>query len=73
MPLMMKRATYSAKKKKPKRMPEYSVNGPATSSRVGLDHVERRAVDLGQAGDVEDAEPDGLPDQQPAVLALPVR
>ena len=31
-PLMMKSATYSAKKKKPKRMPEYSVNGPATSS-----------------------------------------
>ena len=30
--LMMKSATYSAKKKNPKRMPEYSVNGPATIS-----------------------------------------
>ena len=32
MALMMNSATYSAKKKKPKRMPEYSVNGPATIS-----------------------------------------
>ena len=31
-PLMMKSATYSAKKKNPKRIPEYSVKGPATSS-----------------------------------------
>src|SRR6266545_236457 len=30
--LMMNSATYSAKKKNPKRIPEYSVNGPATSS-----------------------------------------
>ena len=52
MPLMMKRATYSAKKKNPNRMPEYSVSGtrpPVRSrSRAGR---RARSLLLGQPGD----------------------
>jgi hypothetical protein len=40
----MKTLTYSAKKKKPKRMPEYSVAKPATISLSASGQVERRAV-----------------------------
>ena len=46
--------TYSAKKKKPKRMPLYSVAKPATISAVRLSQVERGTAALGGRGDEED-------------------
>ena len=66
--------TYSAKKKNPKRIPEYSVAKPATISRVGLGQVERRPVRLGGRGDEEDQRAERLledvPVGEPAGLVL---
>ena len=62
---MMKTFTYSAKKKNPKRMPEYSVANPATISRIGLGQVERRPVRLRGGGDEEDQEAERLLEDVP--------
>ncbi len=69
---MMKRATYSAKKKNPKRIPEYSVErSPATISLSASTRSNGvRLISAGR-GDVEDREADRLPDDRPAMESLP--
>ena len=68
--------TYSAKKKKPKRMPLYSVAKPATISLSASVRSNGRAVALGGRGDEEDDERERLlehvPVPEPAGLVLTI-
>ena len=57
--------TYSAKKKKPKRMPLYSVAKPATISLSASVRSNGRAAGLGGGGDEEDERAERLPEQEP--------
>ena len=70
----MNTLTYSAKKKKPKRMPEYSVAKPATISESASVRSNGRPVRLGGRGDEEDQDAERLledvPVEEPAGLVL---
>ena len=52
----MKTFTYSATKKSAKRMLEYSMLKPPHELGLGLGHVERGAVELGEHADEEQEE-----------------